>query len=87
MGKSIHNYLRLSGLEPMVQTPNINFINIGERTNVTGSKAFARLILNNKYDEALSVARSQVENGAQVIDVIWMKECLMAKKLWLNSCT
>lgn len=69
MGKSIHNYLRLSGLEPMVQTPNINFINIGERTNVTGSKAFARLILNNKYDEALSVARSQVENGAQVIDV------------------
>lgn len=69
MGKSIHNYLRLSGLEPMVQTPNINFINIGERTNVTGSKAFARLILNNKYDQALSVARSQVENGAQVIDV------------------
>ncbi len=69
MGKSIQNYLRLSGLEPMVQTPNINFINIGERTNVTGSKAFAKLILNNKYDEALSVARSQVENGAQVIDV------------------
>ena len=61
--------MRLSGLEPMVQTPNINFINIGERTNVTGSKAFANLILNNKYDEALSVARSQVENGAQVIDV------------------
>jgi len=69
MGKSIQNYLRLSGLEPMVQSPNINFINIGERTNVTGSKAFAKLILNNKYDEALSVARSQVENGAQVIDV------------------
>ena len=69
MGKSIYNYLRLSGLEPMVQTPNINFINIGERTNVTGSKAFANLIFNNKYDEALSVARSQVENGAQVIDV------------------
>jgi 5-methyltetrahydrofolate--homocysteine methyltransferase len=69
MGKSIQNHLRLSGLEPMVQTPNINFINIGERTNVTGSKAFAKLILNNKYDEALSVARSQVENGAQVIDV------------------
>ncbi|MDA0778641.1 MAG: methionine synthase, partial [Bacteroidetes bacterium] len=64
-----YNYLRLSGLEPMVQTPNINFINIGERTNVTGSKVFANLILNNKYDEALSVARSQVENGAQVIDV------------------
>jgi 5-methyltetrahydrofolate--homocysteine methyltransferase len=69
MVKSIQNYLRLSGLEPMVQTPNINFINIGERTNVTGSKAFARLILNNQYDEALAVARSQVENGAQVIDI------------------
>jgi 5-methyltetrahydrofolate--homocysteine methyltransferase len=69
MPKTIENYLRLSGLEPMVQTPNINFINIGERTNITGSKAFARLILNNKYDEALSVARSQVENGAQIIDV------------------
>ena len=69
MSKTINNYLRLSGLEPMVQTPNINFINIGERTNVTGSKKFARLILNNKYDEALDVARSQVENGAQVIDV------------------
>ncbi|MFB1012699.1 MAG: dihydropteroate synthase, partial [Bacteroidia bacterium] len=65
----MENYLRLSGLEPMVQTPNINFINIGERTNITGSKAFAKLILNNKYDEALSVARSQVENGAQIIDV------------------
>jgi 5-methyltetrahydrofolate--homocysteine methyltransferase len=69
MSKTINNYLRLSGLEPMVQTPNINFINIGERTNVTGSKKFARLILNNKYDEALAVARSQVENGAQVIDI------------------
>ena len=69
MPKTIENYLRLSGLEPMVQTPNINFINIGERTNITGSKAFAKLILNNKYDEALSVARSQVENGAQIIDV------------------
>jgi len=69
MTKQIENYLRLSGLEPMVQTPNINFINIGERTNVTGSKKFARLILNNLYDEALAVARQQVENGAQVIDV------------------
>ena len=69
MTKTIENYLRLSGLEPMVQTPNINFINIGERTNVTGSKKFARLILNNKFDEALDVARSQVENGAQIIDI------------------
>ena len=69
MTKKIENHLRLSGLEPMVQTPNINFINIGERTNVTGSKKFARLILNNLYDEALDVARQQVENGAQVIDI------------------
>ncbi|MDG2454782.1 MAG: dihydropteroate synthase, partial [Bacteroidia bacterium] len=69
MSRQIENYLRLSGLEPMVQTPNINFINIGERTNVTGSKKFARLILNNLYDEALTVARQQVENGAQVIDI------------------
>lgn len=69
MPKAIKQYLRLSGLEPMVQTPNLNFINIGERTNVTGSKKFAKLILNNLYDEALDVARSQVENGAQVIDI------------------
>lgn len=69
MTKKIENYLRLSGLEPMVQTPNINFINIGERTNITGSKKFSRLILNNQYDEALTVARSQVENGAQIIDI------------------
>ena len=69
MLKSLGKYLRLSGLEPMVQTPNINFINIGERTNITGSKKFSRLILNNLYDEALDVARSQVENGAQVIDI------------------
>lgn len=69
MPTQIETHLRLSGLEPMVQTPNINFINIGERTNVTGSKKFARLILNAKYDEALDVARQQVENGAQVIDI------------------
>lgn len=69
MSRQIETYLRLSGLEPMVQTPNINFINIGERTNITGSKKFSRLILNNLYDEALAVARQQVENGAQVIDI------------------
>ena len=69
MSKNIHQYLRLSGLEPMVQSPTINFINIGERTNVTGSKKFARLILNDKFDEALDVARQQVENGAQIIDI------------------
>src|ERR1043166_6566391 len=65
----IKPYLRLSGLEPLVVRPESNFINIGERTNVTGSKKFARLIKDNKYEEALSVARQQVENGAQVLDV------------------
>jgi 5-methyltetrahydrofolate--homocysteine methyltransferase len=65
----IRPYLRLSGLEPLVVRPETNFVNIGERTNVTGSKKFARLIKENKYEEALSVARQQVENGAQIIDV------------------
>ncbi len=65
----IEPYLRLSGLEPLIYRPETNFINIGERTNVTGSKKFARLIKENKYEEALSVARDQVENGAQVIDI------------------
>ncbi|HET9430401.1 MAG TPA: dihydropteroate synthase, partial [Chitinophagaceae bacterium] len=65
----IRPYLRLSGLEPLVVRPETNFVNVGERTNVTGSKKFARLIRENKYEEALSVARQQVENGAQVLDV------------------
>ena len=65
----IRPYLRLSGLEPLVVRPETNFVNIGERTNVTGSKKFARLIRENKYEEALSVARQQVESGAQIIDV------------------
>src|SRR6476620_8466164 len=65
----IKPYLRLSGLEPLVVRPESNFVNVGERTNVTGSKKFARLIRDNKYEEALSVARQQVENGAQVLDV------------------
>lgn len=71
MSESIHikPYLRLSGLEPLVIRPETNFVNVGERTNVTGSKMFARLIKENKYEEALSVARQQVENGAQVLDV------------------
>jgi 5-methyltetrahydrofolate--homocysteine methyltransferase len=59
----------LSGLEPMIIRPDSNFINIGERTNVTGSRKFARLIKENKYEEALDVARQQVEGGAQVLDV------------------
>ena len=66
---SIKPYLRLAGLEPLVIRPETNFVNVGERTNVTGSKKFARLIRENKYEEALSVARQQVENGAQIIDV------------------
>ncbi len=66
---TIRPFLRLSGLEPLVVSPMTNFVNVGERTNVTGSKKFARLIRENKYEEALSVARQQVENGAQVLDV------------------
>ena len=65
----IHPYLRLSGLEPFTLTPDINFVNIGERTNVTGSKKFAKLILNGDYNAGLDIARQQVENGAQIIDV------------------
>lgn len=61
--------LELSGLEPLKVAEFNNFINIGERTNVTGSKHFARLILNGKFEEAVSIARQQVENGAQIIDV------------------
>lgn len=67
--KIIQPFLRLSGLEPLVVRPETNFVNIGERTNVTGSKKFARLIRNGEYEEALSVARQQVEGGAQILDV------------------
>jgi 5-methyltetrahydrofolate--homocysteine methyltransferase len=66
---TIKPYSRFSGLEPLVIRPETNFVNVGERTNVTGSKKFARLIKDNQYEEALSVARQQVENGAQIIDV------------------
>ncbi len=66
---TIKPYLRLSGLEPLVIRPETNFVNVGERTNVTGSKKFARLIRDNQFEEALSVARQQVESGAQVLDV------------------
>ncbi len=61
--------MRLSGLEPFTIEDDALFVNVGERTNVTGSKAFARLIINEQYDEALAVARQQVENGAQIIDI------------------
>ena len=62
-------YMRLSGLEPLVLNENSNFINVGERTNVAGSKKFLRLIKEEKYDEALDVARHQVDGGAQIIDI------------------
>ena len=65
----VEPYLRLSGLEPFTVTPTTNFVNVGERTNVTGSARFAKLILEGNYNEALAVARQQVESGAQVIDV------------------
>ncbi|MBM3340593.1 MAG: methionine synthase [Betaproteobacteria bacterium] len=71
--------LRLSGLEPANIDDNSLFVNVGERTNVTGSRAFARMILNGQYDEALAVARQQVENGAQVIDVN-MDEAMLDSK-------
>ncbi|MGW8123136.1 methionine synthase [Roseivirga echinicomitans] len=61
--------LELSGLEPLIVTSESNFVNVGERTNVTGSKRFARLILEEKFDEALEVARDQVDGGAQILDV------------------
>src|SRR6187402_2606377 len=84
---SIKPYLRLSGLEPLTVRPETNFINVGERTNVTGSKKFARLIREGLYEEALSVARQQVESGAQVIDVNMddaMLEGVEAMRTFLN---
>jgi len=62
-------YTRLSGLEPLVITPELGFVNVGERTNVTGSARFKKLILEERYEEAVEVALQQVENGAQIIDV------------------
>src|SRR6195952_3593730 len=71
--------MRLSGLEPFNVTDDSLFINVGERTNVTGSKAFSRMILNNQFDEPLAVARQQVENGAQIIDIN-MDEAMLDSK-------
>jgi 5-methyltetrahydrofolate--homocysteine methyltransferase len=79
--------MRLSGLEPFVIDEDSLFVNVGERTNVTGSKAFARLILNEQYDEALAVARQQVENGAQIIDINMdeaMLDSVAAMRRFLN---
>ncbi len=66
---NVEKFLRLSGLEPVVIRPEANFVNIGERTNITGSKKFESLILSGDYDGALSVARHQVEGGAQILDI------------------
>src|SRR3954465_12181778 len=82
-----NKFLRLSGLEPLVLRPDTNFINVGERTNVTGSKKFARLIRDGQYEEALSVARQQADSGAQILDVN-MDDALLdgvhAMQLFLN---
>jgi 5-methyltetrahydrofolate--homocysteine methyltransferase len=69
MSETLISPMMLSGLEPVTIDASSLFVNIGERTNVTGSKAFARMILNGEYEQALSVARQQVENGAQIIDI------------------
>ncbi len=65
----LHRYTRLAGLEPFVITPDTNFVNVGERTNVTGSAKFRKLIVEDRFDEAVDVARQQVEAGAQILDV------------------
>ncbi len=69
MKKSNLRFLKLSGLEPLIITPESNFVNVGERTNVAGSKKFLRLIKEENFEEALDVARNQVEGGAQIIDI------------------
>jgi len=62
-------FMKLCGLEPLIFTPNTNFVNVGERTNVTGSRKFLRLIKEENFEEAIDVARDQVEGGAQIIDI------------------
>jgi 5-methyltetrahydrofolate--homocysteine methyltransferase len=76
----ITRYTKLSGLEALTITPQTNFVNIGERTNVSGSIKFARLIKEEKYDEALAIARNQVEGGAQVIDICMDEAMLDSEK-------
>ncbi|GJM29926.1 MAG: hypothetical protein DHS20C17_25610 [Cyclobacteriaceae bacterium] len=73
-------YLKLSGLEPLIVTPDVNFVNIGERTNVTGSRRFLRLIKEENYEEALSVALDQVRGGAQILDVNMDEAMIDGKK-------
>ena len=85
--KQAEKFLSLSGLEPLIIRPETNFVNIGERTNVAGSRKFARLILSGSYEEALSIARDQVEGGAQAIDVNMdegMLDSVEAMRTFLN---
>ena len=85
--KPAEQFLKLSGLEPLTIRPETNFVNIGERTNVAGSRKFARLILAGNYEEALSIARDQVEGGAQAIDVNMdegMLDSVEAMRTFLN---
>ncbi len=77
---SLPKFTRLSGLEALTITPETNFVNIGERTNVSGSKKFARLIRDEKYGEALAIARNQVEGGAQIIDICMDEAMLDSEK-------
>jgi 5-methyltetrahydrofolate--homocysteine methyltransferase len=77
---SVKRYTRLCGLEVLTITPETNFVNIGERTNVSGSMKFARLIREEKYDEALAIARNQVEGGAQIIDICMDEAMLDSEK-------
>ena len=77
--------MRLSGLEPVSIGAGTLFVNVGERTNVTGSKAFARMILEGRYEDALAVARQQVENGAQIVDVNMDEACWTARPPWCGS--
>lgn len=81
---TVEPYSQYSGLEPLTIRPNTNFVNIGERTNVTGSAKFAKLIKNGDYAEALSVARQQVEGGAQIIDINMDEAMLDSKKVMVE---
>jgi cobalamin-dependent methionine synthase I len=77
--------MRLSGLEPFNVTDGSLFINVGERTNVTGSKAFSRMILNNQFDEALAVARQQVRTVLRSSTSTWTRPCSIRKRPWFDS--
>jgi len=82
--KNIQAYCQLSGLEGLVIRPESNFINIGERTNVTGSKKFLRLIKEQDYEQALSIAKEQIENGAQILDINMDEGLLDSQKEMIN---